>query len=78
MFYFIYFWYFIFEVIYEDKVLYLDCDMIIISDLILIFIFDILKYGVVVVWDDLFEEYDGKEDYFNLGLLLINNIFWWE
>ncbi|OHX71220.1 glycosyltransferase family 8 protein [Streptococcus agalactiae] len=73
-----YFRYFIPEVIHEDKVLYLDCDMIITSDLTSIFTLDISKYGVAAVRDDLLEEYDGKEDYFNSGLLLINNIFWRE
>ncbi|HGD1564069.1 TPA: glycosyltransferase family 8 protein, partial [Streptococcus agalactiae] len=73
-----YFRYFIPEVIHEDKVLYLDCDMIITSDLTSIFTLDISKYSVAAVRDDLLEEYDGKEDYFNSGLLLINNIFWRE
>lgn len=52
--------------------------MIITSDLTSIFTLDISKYGVAAVRDDLLEEYDGKEDYFNSGLLLINNIFWRE
>ena len=67
-----------------DKVLYLDCDIIVMDDLSEFWNIDIDKYAVACVEasfadrDDLYTrlQYDKKYSYFNAGILLINLKYW--
>lgn len=65
-----YFRFFIPDMITEDKVLYLDSDIIINDDLTNLFEIDLGNSPVAAVRDEL------QETNFNAGVLLINNSYW--
>lgn len=67
-----------------DKILYLDCDMVINGSLVELYNNDIENYAFAAVVDALFQDddtyirlsYDLKKSYCNCGLLLINLDYW--
>lgn len=68
-----------------SKVIYLDCDMIVLKDLSAIYNLDIAEYGVSAVIDyDMTKDADHfsqlnmsvEEPYFNSGFMLINLDYW--
>ena len=67
-----------------DKILYLDCDMIINKSLEDLYNVEINNYALGVVLDEDFQnqdkydrlQYDCKKGYFNSGMLLINFDYW--
>lgn len=67
-----------------DKILYMDCDMVVLGDIAQIYKTDINDYYVAAV-PEVYNnhhkerlEFDKDEYYFNAGLLLINNKKWRE
>lgn len=70
-----YFRYFIPELINEDKVLYLDCDVIVNGSLTPIFKIDLKGYFLAACLDSIAKNYN-EEINFNAGVLLINNRLW--
>ncbi|MCF7521457.1 glycosyltransferase [Neisseria sp. ZJ106] len=71
-----YFRYFIPELIDEDKVLYLDCDLVVNGSLNDFFRLDLGNAFVAAVKDPIAVEYHQQENEFNAGVLLINNALW--
>lgn len=73
-----YFRYFISDLINEDKVLYLDCDIIVNGSLDPLFDIDINNYFLAAVSDDIAQNIHGRSNDFNAGVMLINNKLWKE
>ncbi len=72
-----YFRYFIPEWITEETVLYLDCDVVVNSSLQTVFEMDLGSRFVVAATDHIAETVHGMgRDYFNAGVMLINNCLW--
>lgn len=67
--------YFISDFVEEDKVLYLDCDLVVTRDLSPLFDFDLGDYPLAAV-KDLGAQVYFNEHGFNAGVLLINNRLW--
>ncbi|RKV85980.1 MAG: glycosyl transferase, partial [Streptococcus sp.] len=67
--------YFISDFVEEDKVLYLDCDLVVTRDLSPLFDFDLGDYPLAAV-KDLGAQVYFNEHGFNAGVLLINNRIW--
>ncbi|MDO4222590.1 MAG: glycosyltransferase family 8 protein [Acinetobacter sp.] len=70
-----YYRYFIGERIPEEKVLYLDCDLVVNGDLTPLWQTDVSNYAVAAVKDPLAITLH-KLHQFNAGVLLINNRYW--
>ncbi|MEG9499727.1 glycosyltransferase family 8 protein [Mannheimia indoligenes] len=72
-----YFRFFISELINEDKVLYLDCDLVVTGNLDSLFLHEFNDNYVVGVRDLLSDYIRGSNgDIFNAGVMLINNYLW--
>ncbi|MCG7657334.1 glycosyltransferase family 8 protein [Wielerella bovis] len=67
--------YFIPELIKEDKVLYLDCDLVVNGNLRHFYQVDMGDVAVVAAKDEIAEFFYG-DFHFNAGVLLINNRVW--
>lgn len=67
--------YFISDFVEEDKVLYLDCDLVVTGDLSPLFAVDLGDYPLAAVKDLGGETYFG-EHIFNSGVMLVNNRLW--
>lgn len=63
--------YFISEIVTEDVVLYLDCDLVVTTDITSLFTIDLDTKYVAAVYDS-----HGRRKIFNSGVLLINNKLW--
>ncbi|MGX2956607.1 glycosyltransferase family 8 protein [Ursidibacter arcticus] len=70
-----YFRYFIADFVQADKVLYLDCDLVVNGSLISLFNLDLESNYIAACRDDLAKNFHNKND-FNAGVMLINNILW--
>lgn len=71
------------DILQMDKVIFLDCDMVIIDDIYNLWKFDITDYFLAAVREGQFNRYDQLKmphgsDYFNSGVMLINLIKWRE
>ncbi len=69
------------EIIHSEKVLYLDCDIIFLSDPSQLFKYDISDYPIAAVKDPIFQPIDRlcmkkNSIYFNAGVMLINLEYW--
>lgn len=68
----------------EERVIYLDCDMVVCSSLRELWLTDITEYAVGAVKECWWNSqkhcerlgYDSRYSYFNSGLLLINLVYW--
>lgn len=69
--------YFIPTLVPEDKVLYLDCDLVVNGSLNDLFHVDLQDYFVAAVRDPI-AKYHHQIDEFNAGVMLINNRLWKE
>lgn len=67
--------YFISDFVEEDKVLYLDCDLVVTRDLSPLFDVELGDYPLAAVKDLGGQIYFG-EHIFNSGVMLINNVLW--
>lgn len=67
--------YFISDFVVEDKVLYLDCDLVVTQDLTPLFEMDLGDRPLAAVKDLGAQAYFGEHS-FNAGVLLINNHLW--
>lgn len=67
--------YFVSDFVQEDKVLYLDCDLVVTKNLDNLFETDLQEYPLAAVRDYGGRVYYGRE-MFNAGVLLINNRLW--
>lgn len=67
--------YFISDFVMEDKVLYLDCDLVVTQDLTPLFEFDLGDMPLAAVKDLGAQAYFGEHS-FNAGVLLISNLLW--
>lgn len=75
--YTVFFRYFVSDFVQEDRVLYLDCDIVVKSDLTPLFELDMQGYPVGAVRDQGGWVY-FTYDIFNAGVLLIDNCYWKE
>lgn len=73
-----FFRYFIPEFILEDKVLYLDSDLIVTADLSPLFSLNLEEYWLAAAEDTLFARLNPLQRNFNAGVMLINNKLWKE
>lgn len=73
-----YYRYFIADVIPDDKVLYLDCDIVVNGKLDELFAIDVSEFALAACLDDIAENFFQKTNNFNAGVLLINNKLWRE
>ena len=72
-----FFRYFIPDLIGDDKVLYLDSDIVVTGDLSAIFDIDLGDYYVAAAIDPIVKAFRGEEK-FNAGVMVINNKRWRE
>lgn len=70
-----YYRYFIPTFIPHDRVLYLDCDLVVNGNLDHLFKMDLQHYFTAVVKDPIAHELNGIDE-FNAGVMLINNQLW--
>lgn len=70
--------YFIPKYIKEDKVLYLDSDLIVNSSLVELFNIDLENHYIGAVIDPHSQEYHKDYIEYNAGVLLVNNALWKE
>ncbi|MFC0820226.1 glycosyltransferase family 8 protein [Moraxella marmotae] len=71
-----YFRYFIPQLLDFDKVLYLDCDLVVNGSLHNLFAIELGKHFVAAAIDPIMTQCHQKPDDFNAGVLLINNRLW--
>ncbi|OOF43969.1 MULTISPECIES: glycosyltransferase family 8 protein [Rodentibacter] len=71
-----YFRYFIPEFIDSDRVLYLDCDVIVNGSLNSMFEIELGGYFLAASLDNLAHDFHNQDNAFNAGVLIINNQLW--
>ncbi len=72
-----YFRYFIPDLIPEDKVIYLDSDIVVTNKLDELYYLDLEQYYVAAVLDNLaLQLFNNVSNHFNAGMLVVNNKLW--